>query len=208
MKATLDGQDLTIDRPSLAAALEAGAAQARGRGRIVIEVLVDGQVLEGDELDHASDEPLTSTHVEMMTADPASLVRITLFDAADAMDSSKEEHASCAELIHRGDTSEAMGALAQVLATWQAVRDAIIQGGEAVGRPLKSFAGEGVLDERTEELSRQLDALKRAVADDDLVAVADLLEEDLSVEAGLWADTLRIIAEAMKESADASGARA
>ena len=67
---------------------------------------------------------------------------------------------------------------------------------------------EGVLDERTEARSRQLDALKRAVADDDLVAVADLLEEDLSVEAGLWADTLRIIAEAMKESADASGARA
>ncbi|MGD1916736.1 MAG: hypothetical protein ACFCBV_11185 [Phycisphaerales bacterium] len=199
MKATLDGQDLALDRPSLAAALEAGASHARDHGRIVIEVLVDGQTLEGEALDHASDEPLPSGHIEMTTADPASLVRVTLFDAADAMEVSKDEHASCAEMIHRGDVSEAMGALAQVLATWQAVREAIIQGGAAVGQPLNEFAGEGALDERTETLSRQLDALKRAVADEDLVTVADLLEDDLYAEAGLWADTLRVIAEAMKE---------
>ena len=205
MKATLDGQDLELDRPSLAAALEAGASHARDHGRIVIEVLVDGQMLEGEALDQASDEPLPSGHVEMTTANPASLVRVTLFDAADAMEVSKDEHALCAEMIHRGDVSEAMGALAQVLATWQAVREAIIQGGAAVGQPLNAFAGQGALDERTEALSRQLDALKRAVADDDLVTVADLLEEDLYAEAGLWADTLRVIAEAMKDPAKQDG---
>ena len=198
MKATLDGQSLTLDRPSLAAAIEAGASRAREQGRIVIEVFVDGTPVEGAALDQVSDEPLDGQHVEMTSTDPASLVRVTLFDAADAMDTSQDEHAACAEMIHRGEVTQAMGALAQLLATWQAVREAIIQGGAAVGQPLEAFASDGKLNERTDALSKQLDALKRAVADDDLPAVADLLEEDLRTEAGLWADTLRHIAEAMK----------
>ncbi|OAB60552.1 hypothetical protein AY599_25175 [Leptolyngbya valderiana BDU 20041] len=198
MKAILDGQDLAIDRPTLAAALEAGAAAARDQGRIVIEVMVDGQPVEGEQLGEPSDEPLEAQVLEMTSTDPASLVRVTLFDAADAMESAKDEHAACAEMIHRGEMSEAMGALAQLLSTWQAVRQAVVQGGAAVGRPLSGYAAEGALEERTEALARQLDDLKRAVGNDDLVTVADLLEEDLRAEAGLWADTLRRIAEAMK----------
>jgi len=200
MKATLDGQELVLARPSLAAALEAGASQARDRGRIVIEVMMNGQSLEGDALDNASDEPSADARVDMTTADPASLVRVTLFDAADAMEGSRDEHEACAEMIHRGDVAQAMGLLGQLLATWQAVREAIIQGGAAMGQPLDSFATQGALEARTEVLSRQLDALKQAVADDDLSTVADILEEDLSDEAGRWAKALRLIAEAMKDA--------
>ncbi len=200
MKATLDGRDLTIDRPSLAAALEAGVASAREQGRIVIEVFLDGQPVDGNNLGEPSDDPIDAKHVEMTSTDPTSLVRVTLFDAADAMDSAQDEHAACAAMIHRGDVTAAMGTLAQILSTWQAVREAIIQGGAAIGQPLSEYAGPGKLNERTEALSRQLDALKRAVGDDDLSTVADLLEEDLRTEAGLWADTLRHIAEAMKQA--------
>ena len=198
MKATLDGQDLSPSQPSLAAAIEAGATRAREQGRIVIEVFVDGQPVDGQGIDSASDEPLDGQHIEMTSTDPASLVRVTLFDAADAMDGSKDEHAACAEMIHRGDVSQAMASLAQLLGTWQAVREAIIQGGAAMGQPLGRYDATESLESRTEALSKQLDALKRAVADDDLPAVADLLEEDLRTEAGLWADTLRHIADGMK----------
>lgn len=198
MKATLDGQSLTIDRPSLAAALEAGVASAREQGRIIVEVFLDGQPVQGEALGEPSDEALDAGHIELTSTDPTSLVRVTLFDAADAMDSSKEEHAACAEMIHRGDIGAAMGSLGQLLSTWQAVREAIAHGGAAIGQPLSDYAGEGKLDERTEALSKQLDDLKRAVGDDDLSTVADLLEDDLRTEAGLWADTLRHIAEAMK----------
>lgn len=198
MKATLDGQSLTIDRPSLAAALEAGATSAREQGRIIVEVFLDGQPVQGQALGEPSDEALDAGHIEMTSTDPTSLVRVTLFDAADAMESAKDEHAACAEMIHRGDIGAAMGSLGQLLSTWQAVREAIAHGGAAIGQPLSDYAGEGKLDERTEALSKQLDDLKRAVGDDDLSTVADLLEDDLRAEAGLWADTLRHIAEAMK----------
>lgn len=198
MKATLDGQSLTIDRPSLAAALEAGATSAREQGRIIVEVFLDGQPVQGQALGEPSDEALDAGHIEMTSTDPTSLVRVTLFDAADAMESAKDEHAACAEMIHRGDIGAAMGSLGQLLSTWQAVREAIAHGGAAIGQPLSDYAGEGKLDERTEALSQQLDDLKRAVGDDDLSTVADLLEDDLRAEAGLWADTLRHIAEAMK----------
>ena len=198
MKATLDGQDLAVDQPSLASAIEAAAARARERGRIVIEIYVDGQQIEGAALDEASQESLEGRRVEMTSTDPASLVRVTLFDAADAMDHAKDEHASCAEMIHRGEVTSAMGALAQLLGTWQAVREAIIQGGQAMGEPLGRFDASNSPEERSEALSKQLEALKRAVADDDLSAVADLLEEDLCTEAGHWADTLRRIAEGMR----------
>lgn len=198
MKATLDGQSLTIDRPSLAAALEAGVTSAREQGRIIVEVFLDGKPLQGDALGEPSDEEIKAEHIEMTSTDPSSLVRVTLFDAADAMDSAQDEHAACAEMIHRGDIGAAMGLLGQLLSTWQAVREAITQGGAAIGQPLSDFAGDGKLDERTEALSKQLDDLKRAVGNDDLSTVADLLEDDLRSEAGLWADTLRHIAEGMK----------
>jgi leucyl aminopeptidase (aminopeptidase T) len=198
MRATLDGQSLTIDRPSLAAALQAGAETARGRGRIVVEVLLDGQPVQGEDLAQPSDETLNGQHLEMTSTDPASLVRLTLFDAADAMDSARDEHAACAEKIHRGDISEAMQSLTQILATWQAVREAVVQGGAAMGRPLSTFAADGKLEGRTTALTRHLDALKRAVGDNDLSTLADVLEEDLQAEAGLWADVLRQIAEGLK----------
>jgi len=199
MKATLDGHPLSIDRPSLAAALHAGVTSAREQGRIIVEVFLDGQPVQGDALGEPSDETLDAQLVEMTSTDPTSLVRITLFDAADAMDSSQDEHAACAEMIHRGDIGAAMGALGELLSTWQAVREAIAHGGAAIGQPLSEFASGGTLDERTEALSKQLDDLKRAVGDDDLSTVADLLEDDLRAEAGLWADTLRHIAEGMKQ---------
>lgn len=199
MKATLDGHPLTIDRPSLAAALRAGAADARERGRIIVEVFLDGQPVQGDALGEPSDDALDAQHVEMTSTDPTSLVRVTLFDAADAMESSQEEHAACAQMIHRGDIAAAMGALGQLLSTWQAVREAIAHGGAAIGQPLSSFAPAGALEQRTKALTKQLDDLKRAVGNDDLSTVADLLEDDLRTEAGLWADSLRHIAEVMKQ---------
>ncbi len=198
MKATLDGEDLAIDRPTLAAAIEAGAERARSQGRIVVEVLQDGEPVTGERLGEPSDEPLEAQVLEMTSTDPASLVRVTLFDAADAMDGAQDEHAACAEMIHRGEMNEAMQALAELLSTWQAVRQAVVQGGAAVGVSLSQYTTDGALDARSDALARQLDDLKRAVGDEDLATVADLLEEDLREEAGLWADTLRHIAEGMK----------
>lgn len=198
MKATLDGQELTLANPTVAGAIEAAARAAQDRGRIVIEVSVDGQPVDPSMLDVGGRETLEGEHVAMSSADPLSLVRVTLFDAADAMDGSREEHEACAAMIHKGEVGQAMAALAQLLATWQAVREAVVHGGLAVGQSLDSFLAPGLLVERTEALSRHLDALKRAVGDDDLPSVADILEDDLHAEAGLWAETLRQIAGAMR----------
>ncbi|MEQ8843332.1 MAG: hypothetical protein RIB58_00640 [Phycisphaerales bacterium] len=206
MKATLDGTDLELTGVTLSAALEAGAQHARDAGRIVIEVLVDGQPLEGEALDAAGGQPMPDATVEMTSADPAALVRVTLFDAADAMEDSRQEHVACAEMIHRGDVAEAMASLGQLMATWQAVREAVVQSGTALGRPLASYSTQHSLEARTDALAKQLETLRKAVADDDLSVAADVLEEDLSAEAGMWADALRQIAEAMKLEADgASG---
>lgn len=199
MKATLDGQELTLARPTLAGALEAASHEARARGRIVIEVCLDGSPVDPSSIDTPSETALEGELLAMTTTDPRSLVRVTLFDAADAMDNAREEHGACAAMIHKGDVARAMQALGQVLATWQAVREAVVQGGLAVGRPLESFVAEGHLVQRTEALSKHLDALKRAVGDGDLPSVADILEDDLHAEAGRWADTLRLIAGAMRE---------
>lgn len=199
MKATLDGRELTLAQPTLSAAIEAAATAAQEQGRIVIEVAIDGCPLDRSVLDAPNMSSMAGEHVAMTSADPLSLVRVTLFDAADAMESSREEHEACAAMIHKGELGQAMAALAQLLATWQAVREAIVHGGLAVGQPLETFLAPGCLVERTEALSRCLDSLKRAVGDDDLSTVADILEDDLHAEAGLWAETLRQIAGAMRE---------
>lgn len=200
MKATLDGQELTVPSPTLAAAIDAAAQQARQAGRIIIEVALDGRPLEGDELERlADDQHASADHVAITSADAASLVRVTLFDAADAMEHARDEHAACAAMIHKGQVAQAMEALAELLTTWQAVRQALIQGGAAVDRPLAGYLPDpATLGDRTDALSALLESLKQAVADDDLATVADLLEDDFTEEAQRWAQTLRTIAQAMR----------
>ncbi|MEO1009142.1 MAG: hypothetical protein AAFX79_11290 [Planctomycetota bacterium] len=200
MRATLDGQELQTDGGSLAAAIRAGAEAARARSRIVIEVQVDGARIGEAALEEPGEGPLDGEHVEMTSADPVALVRVTLFDAADALQDADAHHAASAEQIHRGDLSAAMGSITELLATWQAVRDAVTHGSAAVGGTLDRYATDADLGGRIDALAGLLAELRAALGANDLTRAADVVEYDLREEGERWRGMLRTIAGAMKPS--------
>jgi hypothetical protein len=55
MKAFLDERILPVARPTVAGALEAARAAAQAGGRIVVEVLIDGQPAPGHLIDNPSE---------------------------------------------------------------------------------------------------------------------------------------------------------
>jgi len=205
MKTYLDDKPVEPDRPTLAAAISAGVARAEDAGRIVVEVHADGRRLADDELDAPSDEQSGLGEVRMVSAEPRSLVRVTLLDAADALEQIAGDQVDAAQHVHKGELPEALERLGFIVQVWQAVRDAVDKGPALLGVALDAIDLEGAdIQASAAELATQLEQLKVALARQDWSEVADLLEFDLVEQAARWRGLLRALADGLAGTGDAS----
>lgn len=189
MEAFLDGKPLVIPRPTLACALTVGVDAARAAGRIVVEVRGDGQVLGDDTLASPSDEPGGVTRVELMSADPRALVRVTLGDAIDALRGLVGEQVRLAELVHTDQLQLAAGGLQDVFKTWHTVKDVVAQSGALLDIELSDLdvgCEHGTLGQASNRLLVYLRGVKGSLEREDWSALADILEVNLSEEAQRW----------------------
>ncbi|TVQ63224.1 MAG: hypothetical protein EA378_02750 [Phycisphaerales bacterium] len=196
MRVLLDGAELTVESASLRSALEAAAAAAAANGRVIVEVEADGSPVPADDLASPSSEPMQAGELQMTSADPRSLVAVTLHDAGDAVAQLREGQARAAEAVQSGKIEDALATLAQVLGVWQAAHDAVEKGAALLGidldamrLTLPSGANETV-GPRVQSLAAKLGELKRAVTDQDWTALSDTLAYDLDEESVAWAGML------------------
>lgn len=196
VKVYIDNKPIEIPEPTLAAALTAGVAVAEQSGRIVIEVHADGEPIEGDLLATPSSEPMTADELRLTTADPKSLVCVTLGDAAEGMSQAAPRHKDIAEQIQGGETAEAMESLGEVLSMWQAARQAVESGSAVLGEDILAGVdgGEGLL----EQLAGQLAELQTALMGEDWSTVADVLSFDLTPQAERFAGALKNASEGLQ----------
>ncbi len=201
VKVYLDNEALEDAGQSLAAALEAGGAAARRRGRIVVEVYADGAAAPET---HLSDPPTHEPYADelrLVTADPLLLVRSTMFDAADALESTNELHRHAATLLQTGSTVEAMQALGQTLHIWEIVRRGLTDSCSLLQLPVdQALATEldtAVAERLTDELAAKLSEIRDALASEDWAALADLLAYDMADQVETWRDALRRFAESI-----------
>lgn len=183
MRVLLDDRELAVDRPSLAGALEAGLAQAEADGRVLIEAKLDGVAIPDDQLANPTDAPLDGDELRLVSANPHALVRTSLFDARDALDDALERQTRAADLILTGQSSDALGALAEALEIWQAVRDVVAHGSELIEQTLGSGAS---FEDDVRRLSELLTAIKHCLNAQDWAALADLLAYDLGDQGENW----------------------
>ena len=208
MKTFLDDQPVEVDRPTLAAAISAGVARAEGSGRIVVEIHADGRRLGDDELDPPSDEEAGLGEVRLVSAEPRSLVRVTLFDAADALEQIAGDHVEAARLIHQGELPAALERLGFIVQVWQAVRDAVEKGPALLGVGLDSLdLGDADLPGSATDLAADLERLKSGLARQDWSEVGDLLEFDLVEQASRWRGLLRALADGLAAAGTGDAAR-
>jgi hypothetical protein len=190
----LDGTPLDCREPGLAGAINAG--QAAAGTRLIVEVRVDGAVVDPDQLGPDLAELRGVERVEMLSAHPSALARCTVLDAADALEEIATVQADAAGLLQTGETDRAMGLLRRTLEVWGGVAQTI----DLVGRmglaradspPAVALAA-GTAHPR---LNACLHAARVALEAQDHAALADVLAYDLRDLAREWTGELRLLAD-------------
>jgi hypothetical protein len=202
MRLFLDG-DAILETPGLAAALREGIARAEQKGRIVVEATLDGRALTDEQLENPSDDPEAGEEVRLLSAEPKSLVRITLFDAADALQEAKDRQAACAAQLQAGDIEGAMQTLGDAISVWQAVRDVVSRSAELLGLALDDLkipadGRDRPVGDDIASLTANLEELKRSVNGEDWSALSDVLAYDLDQQADRWRTLLASLADHVK----------
>jgi hypothetical protein len=206
MNVLLDMNPIDVVDESLAGAMSAAVEIAEQNGRTIVEVVLDGQPVLGDQLENASTDPIPSSNIEFVSADPVLLVQQSLFDAAEALASTRESHTEIAEKLQGGDEApKALAQLGETLAVWQGVQDVLSRGygllnldPGALAIP-NEIAGGKDLSTLFSELSDQLREVRRSLEDHDLASLADAVGYELEPMAQQWSQVLAFSAEALTQ---------
>jgi hypothetical protein len=198
MKTYLDGQPLLVPEPAtLAGALRAASDEAGRKGRVVVEVQVDGE-RANDALVEDPPEAPVGNEVRLISVEPRLLVRVTLMDAVDALEAARQKQLRSAELIQRGKLEEALPPLSEAIQTWQTVRDAVEKSAAMLGIGVEALGGGPGMGELVKALLARLEEVRRTLAGEDWSALADVLAYDMGEQAERWKAALTGAAESLR----------
>ena len=206
MQTFLDNKPLDCEHITFAAGLRAAADEAARTGRVIIEATLDGSAVADDILERPPEESL-GRELRLTSVEPRSLVRVTLMDAADALDAARQEQQAAAELIQTGKVDEALregGPVLRAMETWQAVREAVEKSAALLRIPLDEISmpggasGTDTLIELIGALAGRLEEIKRSLTAEDWSGLADLLAYDLSEQAERWKTVLVSLSSSLK----------
>jgi len=203
MQVFLDDRALSPAHPTLASALRAGVDEAQRAGRVVVEAFVDGQPIADSVLENPPEEAW-GAEMRLTSVEPRSLVRVTLMDAAEALDAAAADQQTCAELIQSGRVDESLAPLSTAVQTWQAVREAVEKGAALMRMPLDSMTSPGGatgtdrLVDLIGALTSRLEEVKRSLAAQDWSSLADVMAYDMAEQATRWKEVLGTLAEELK----------
>lgn len=200
MQVLLDGEQIVVDRATIAAALEAGKQAAERRHRVVVEAKVDGRTMSEQELATPTDTPTPGALVEFVSAEPHALVRVTLLELIPMLTEAASRQDQAASLITTGKLKEGLEKLGTAFEVWNAVQRAVGDGlqllGLEVGEVEVLIDGESTaVASYIERLAAGLNEVKRALSAQDLSGLADVLQYDLKDEAVRWQGLLTALAE-------------
>jgi hypothetical protein len=182
----MDGQTISEDAAGVAQALELARHKADELGRLVIEVLADGQPA-ADLLDRLPQDPAGVAELGVTTADKSLFLRETLFDARDALDRTRADQQAAAGLVDSGEVAQALGSLRSIVEGWQLVRSVVDQAATLLDVPLHQLRSNDTPgDEIIRALAGDLVALRDAVSREDWSALSDTLACDLDARAEQW----------------------
>lgn len=197
MLAFLDDAALSLDRPTFAAAIDAGGRAARARGRELGPVLLDGTPVGEAILRHPPEAAL-GREVRMVSvaggAGAETAAQNGLAGAAAALARATSAQSLAAELIQTARVEEALRPLVEAVEAWQEVR-------AAVAGELSWAAGLESFEAMIAELSERLREVERSLRVQDWSALADALAYDMKEQAEGW----RVLIEGV--SGGASGER-
>lgn len=194
MRVILDDEPCLSDATTVGEAIDGAAAVAERRGRIVIEVTVDGAAWNDSDLVSAERRDGPACEIALVSANLKDLVCRTLDDAAAALLDAETMQCEAAELLQADRRAEAMEKLGAAITIWQSVHLAVLQSAQACGIDLTALTiGGHPMTDAVIRLSTQLDALRTALDGDDPVGLSDTLLYDLPDVVAEWREVLHVL---------------
>lgn len=189
------------ERVTLEALLDAARDAASARGRMIVDVRVDGEPVRREELASASEVLVGGERIDFETADPVEVAASALRDLAGAMEGLREDQRAASDAAAAGDVERAMEVLTGVVGTWDAARRGLADVGGLMGLDLEGMpseggegSGEGSAGACVRGLSVELEEMKRCLGARDWAGLADVLRYELDERALGWSAMLRGLA--------------
>lgn len=201
MRVLLDQEPCpTVTTETVGEAIVEVAAIARERGRVIINVMVDGNSWNDDQLANREHYERTAREVDLQSADLADLVDQTLSGATMELTTAGALQKEAAELIQSDELGPAMEKLGTALDIWLVVHEAVVMTAEAMELDLDALKiGEGSINTGIDRLNRNLLTLRDGLEARDPVGISDALMYDLPQAVDEWHEILSALRESANE---------
>ena len=163
------------------------AGQRVPKGRVLVKVQLGADVLEGDQLAQARQNPLGEATLALTTADEKELCLTMLGKLAALIEWLAPQHKEVAGELERGQTQHALDRLNGIVSAWQQIQAAYGNLAKMLNLslenlPVREMTGEAVL----EEFCRQLSEMQTALQNKDFVLLADILQYEMDGAETNW----------------------
>jgi len=175
MKVLLDDMPCEVNATTVGEALDAASAVAEQRGRLIVDVSVDGTRWTESDLSSPDCTDAAADVVHFTSAAPRELVRQTFADAADALTDADDLQRETAQLLQADHRTVSLEKLTEAISIWLQVQEAIVKGSQLVGLDLDAVALPRPIGESINVLNQRLEAVHGALAGNDVIALADTL---------------------------------
>lgn len=156
-------------------------------GRVVTQVRLDEQILEGPALHAARRNPLASSTLALTTADRKELSLTTLGKLAALIQWLAPQHQQIASALERGEISAGLQRLQGVISAWQQIQSAYANLAKLLlldlsELPVREITGEAAL----QDFCHQLGEIQTALQNRDFVLLADILQYEMDGARETW----------------------
>lgn len=208
MQAFLDNQPLDTRQSTLGGILNEAKSPLDARGRLVVEVSIDGQVLEESDLTQWRDHPLEDQEVRLISADPHDLAQQALEDVGEMLGQVRALQQRAAEAMQADEPTDALDQVSQALDIWRHAQLSVQQSARLLQLPLDQMTvNERPVPHIINDLAGQLTQVRDQVGNADWLGLADTLGYEMDQTAETWSamlTELRERIEGMRTRADAN----
>jgi hypothetical protein len=181
--------DIAVDWPgeNLGELLQLANERLEPAGRIIVEVVVNGESVIGDALMERQSEMVRDREVRLVTAEPLELTLATLRQVQEGLQSIREDQAQAAERFQMDEPAEGLKRVGNVLEAWLHLEEAVLHCAHLNDLDLDEMAIDGTpVKTMTDNLLSQFRELKELLSNGDLVGVADALAYEWPRTVDAW----------------------
>ncbi|MBL4809382.1 MAG: hypothetical protein JKY43_04910 [Phycisphaerales bacterium] len=196
----IDNTQLT-DAQDLNAAMDMARDHADSTGRLIVDILVDGQPAPDEIFDEEPEGFGNISELRFTTADTNALIVEAAQTAIESIELLRADHDAGSKQIRSGDIPDAMETIRSILEGWQAMRDIVDHITQIANIDPKTLkVGDQLGSEIIDSLLKLLSEVGETLQNEDWSSLGDVIEYDLNELTVKWSAMLSALIVAVKSS--------